>query len=338
MADTDCTYVFVGYSGAEPKKTPKFESDEDPDKTFYRVGETLRDAIKLSFPNTTVILLRAWSQKTMLDALAKPGNLPKPIRQIHVVSHAGSALLSLSYHYDHQKRMEAFAREYVTALELFPKAVLPLTDKVKLYAAMTTLAKADPLVAGYFKRLGTAWMMGSLAEKAAEMTKDTQLRIAIKTRLMDDAYVHIWGCRSGNPFASYDVSGAPPFTKQLFDDLGKLFEGNSGIARELAMELGVPVTAVQGDGGSSFWVPEKGGKGVRPTTTTDNIPKPPTWMWRTRHSTWVTFDKDGKERGEVMMFQKGRKSPIDGGKVVGVNKNIEPPSWYLDSTKKPTLG
>jgi hypothetical protein len=283
--------IFYGFSGDPGVPVPSFPGGRDRNRSFEMVAETLATSIRKLFPGDTVEVHQAWTKEAILSTIEAA---PDPIRQVHVACHGDSDGLSLAYHYDHLSRLDA----NVTAIE-----AMAGTDEEK---GVQTLLDDDALQAGLFAR-----------------GLDPARRATLRGKFAAGAGWQIWGCWSGYEATTFGDSTGPVATPRRLAYWRRLNFGPAsvpGVAIDIAVNLGVTVTAARDGWGLSFWH-GKPDRSIHPNGNATPA-RPPFWLWNTPGSKFVSFGPNGVRLPKAI--------------ILGAERSVfdllpgRPPSWLTD--------
>jgi len=315
----DYILPFYGYSGSSA--TIDFKTGQDPNRLFKLAAGTLGRMAKQTSPGATVYPpMKSWTYTAITDAVANLQAVSAArggqVKEIHICCHGGSAMLSLAYNFDKGERIRRRASH-------FNMLATPGSDRI---AAYTALDDEDALLSGTF----------SMFTADVPTNKLRKMRTTIfRNMLAKDAYIHLWGCYSGAEWANFTL---PPVSQHLRGGRStdwlpevqtyltrfELRKPSPGIARDMAMALGVPVTAARllegkSEGGVNFYYRDAKGNVVETQKGTSY--SEPIWMWPIKNSRWVTYGPDGNERPTVRVFGlEFRPEDLQGGK---------PSEWFV---------
>lgn len=260
-------YVFYGYSGNQRLPTPAFPNGNDRDKSFQIVAETLGVTLQKLNPADRVLVMQAWSKDVIVSTLESSAEL---IGQVHVAAHGDSTRLSLNYHFDRGSQLLALAQKWNAD---------PGTDTAR---AIGALREEHGLVTGYFTR-----------------GIEPPRLVAIKANLTSNTTFQIWGCFSGHENEVFTGWGDP----EIDPYLQRFNFGNpqvDGLARDIAIGLGISCTAAVNGWGLSFW---HGTPGKRVKKNDRKVlAQQPFWLWNTKKSDWVTYDSSGLRTPKPSIF------------------------------------
>lgn len=291
-------FPFFGFSGSD--KVTDIKSGKDTDRSFELVASTLSRMAKNLYPASNVFpAFKSWTYRDMLTGLLF-GAMSGTIGEIHVCTHGGSSLLSLAYEFDGGERIRKRAKKLnrlVRTIGERAAGIQALDEEDGLWTGTLSVFPSDP---------------DNWRKRAVDL---------IKPALDKNGYIHVWGCYAGSTLASlsYDDDAVlGPYFKRF-----RLRNENPGVARDIAMALGRPVTAAQvladkSEGGLNFWVRRDNGKIER--ASRKEAPKAPYWLWPDKNAKWVTFKPDGSESSKVRIWS----SEWDAKDVA----SGKPPEWF----------
>ncbi len=271
---------FFGFSGEG--KTTDITSGKDSVTSFQIAAETLSRTAKNVYPSRIVFPgIKSWTYKEMFTGLLL-GAATGTLGEVHVFCHGGSSLLSLAYEFDSGKRLKQRAQKFnrlEKTLGARAAALQALDEEDGLWSGTLSMFPTDPK---------------NYRKKALNILKPS----------MDKAgYVHLWGCYAGASNAALSYDGDP-----VLDAYFKRFRlrtENPGVGRDLAMALGVPVTAVQKrkgkeEGGTLFYY--RNSQGQIQALPTNRKVSGPYWMWPDANAKWVTYKPDGTLSPKIRLF------------------------------------
>jgi len=311
--------TFYGYSGS--KGQLHFDKGEDRNRLFALAAGTLSRMSKMAQPSLSAFPpVKSWYYMKILgianDLLTVGAFSGNKVKDIHICCHGGSAMLSLAYKFEGGKRIAERAKR-------FSNRVSPSSER---RIALEALDEEDALFSGTLSLFD--------AQVPSNEVRRTRT-LLLKDILAPTAYIHIWGCYSGEEWADFTMPPAAPRRGEPADENHRLVQAylqrfelrkpSPGVARDIAMALGVPVTAArlvkgQTSGGVNFW--HRDAKGRVEEVSDDAAYKEPIFMWPMKRSEWVTYGPDGEARPNVRFFNREcSRDEVPGGK---------PPKWFTD--------
>ncbi|GAA1061395.1 hypothetical protein [Agromyces bracchium] len=282
--------VFYGYSG--DGQTPAWPDGNDANQQMKLTATTIASCVKGQYPADQVLVRQAWHKDRILDEILRAA---RPVRQVHVVTHGIAVGLFLAYDFDGGSRAAAAAAAWNSAAGS------------ALARARAALVAEDALIPPVLDHI------------------DPQRLDALRAKHRADALWQVWGCRCGFETARFigDTDPAMNAYQLRFNLLGT---GSPpvlpGVARHIAMALGVKVTAARGtdDQGLNFYRATAPDQVV--AAGSNDPAKEPYFLWLTPFARWVTWRPDGTEAPAVEMLGRTRGSGdlMPGG----------PPGWLVE--------
>jgi hypothetical protein len=305
--------TFFGYSG-DPVDTIDFDTGRDTNKQFELVANTIGRMSKNRNPSLNVLpAIQSWNYWRILrgatDDLRGLGGPDARIKELHICCHGGTSMLSLAMDFQKGDRI----RKRAMAFNARARAVG--NDQALLEA----FDAEDAWITG---TLSVLPMKNGGPDYEHKRWKANEQLISM---FAPGAYIHIWGCNPGAVHAKFGQLPESRHYDREVDAYLKRFgwhQTHPGIARDIAIQLGVPVTAARllpgkHSGGLEFWV-SQGGAIVK--TETRRRYGEPMWLWAIRNSEWMTYNHRGDPEPAVRIFDM-HKAPheVAGGK---------PPTWF----------
>lgn len=274
--------IFYGYSGA------KSDGTKERDLSNQMVARTLKEHLALRFPADAIDVVCAWHKNTFVKELVAS---TLKIRQIHYCGHGSMGGLYFGY----RNRIATTERGALAARFADPSD--PLGALSGLDKRKVALDRDAGLMTGFF----------------TDALAPAKLAV-IKANLAPGALMQIWGCFAGAATHTFDTGDA---YWNLFNAAGAPV---NGIARDIAVSLGIEATAVRdpsGVHGMNYWFRDAAGK-FHDRTRKSRMPH---WLWpASKKVVWVTYDATGAANTTSINFMGKATAPssLPAGK---------PPSW-----------